>query len=178
MLYKFYTNDIQVLYNAIKTSISIQCHSVKRLSRLPCAVCTLERRCQLTSKGDHGGMHASREVMRTHGGMASLAFREASRARLAWRDRHPCVRTAFHGVITTALTLFPLYTLRLHGTVGRRSGARHWHKYCHWDGHWTRDLEHALALGRALALAVVPHAVCGSTAIPATVTVERATSSS
>ena len=61
-----------MLYNAIKTGIPFQCHSVKRLSRLPCAVCTLyvpdhkhgamERRCQLTSKVDHCGRHASREV--------------------------------------------------------------------------------------------------------------------
>ena len=51
-----------MLYTAIKTGISFQCHSVKRLSRLPCAVCTLERICQLTSKVDHGGRHAPREV--------------------------------------------------------------------------------------------------------------------
>ena len=162
---------------AIKTSISFQCHSVKRLGRLPCAVCTLERRCQLPSKVDHGGRHASREVCERIRIETSLACREADRARLPWRDRHPCVRTALYGVITTAFYPFPLYTLRLHGTVGRRSGARHWRKYCHGDGHWTRDLEHALALERALALAFVPHAVCGSTAIPATVTVARATSS-
>ena len=149
MLYKCYTNVIQVLYNAIKTGISFQCHSVKRLSRLPCAVCTLERRCQLTSKGDHGGRHASREVMRTHGGMASLAFREASRARLAWRDRHPCVRTAFHGVITTALTLFRYihfdFTAPLADGLGQGIGTSTatgtvtghgtWNTHWHWDGH-------------------------------------------
>ena len=129
-------------------------------------------------KSDHGGRHASREVMRTHGGMASLAFREASRGRLAWRDRHPLRENNLSRIDNDCPYPFPLYTLRLHGTVGRRSGAMHSHKYCHWDGRRTRDLEHALALGRALALAVVPHAVCGSTAIPATVTVARATSSS
>ena len=55
MLYKCYTH-------VIHTGISVQCHSVKRLSRPLCAVCTLERTCQLTSKVDHGGRHASREV--------------------------------------------------------------------------------------------------------------------
>ena len=170
MLYKCNTN-------VIHTSISVQCHSVKRLSRPLCAVCTLERRCQLTSKVDHGGRHASREVCELILIETSLAFREAARARLAWRDRHPLRESSLLWSDNECPYPFPLYTLQLHGTVGRRSGARHWHKYCHWDGHWTRDLEHALALGRAHALACVPHAVCGSTAIPATVTVARATSS-
>ena len=61
-----------MLYTAIKTSISFQCHSVKRLSRLPCAVCTLERRCQLPSKVDHGGRHASREVCELMSGREEL----------------------------------------------------------------------------------------------------------
>ena len=156
MLYKCYTNVSQVLYNATKTGVSCQCHSVKRLSRLPCAVCTLERRCQLISKGDHGGRHASREVMRTHGGMASLAFREAARARLAWRDRHPCVRTAFHGVITSALTLFRYihfnFTAPLADGLGQgicartATGSPHWNTHWQWGGHWDGHLHWQLCL--------------------------------
>ena len=145
MLYKCYTN-------AIQTGISVQCHSVKRLSRPLCAVCTLERRCQLTSKVDHGGGHASRGVCELILIEASLAFREAARARLAWRDRHPCVRTAFYGVITIVLTLFrythfgftaPLTdglgqgigTRTATGTVighGTRNTHGHWGGHLHW----------------------------------------------
>ena len=166
-----------MLYNAIKTSISFKCHSVKRLSRLPCAVCTLERRCQLTSKDDHDGRHASREVCELIRIETSLAFREAARARLAWRDRHPCVRTIFYGVITAALTLFRYihfdFTAPLADGLGQGTGTR----TATGGGHWTLALEHALALGRALALALVPHVVCGITAIQATVTVARTISS-
>ena len=142
MLYKCYTN-------AIQTSISVQCHSVKRLSRPLCAVCTLERRCQLTSNIDHGGRHASREVCELILIETSLAFREAARARLAWRDRHPCVRAAFYGVKTSALTLFrsihfdctaPLAyglgqgigTSTATGTV---TGHGTWNTHWHWGGH-------------------------------------------
>ena len=152
MWYKCYTNVIHTLYTAIKTSISFQCHSVKRLSRLPCAVCTLERRCQLISKVDHGGRHASREVCELIRIETSLAFREAARARLAWRDRHPCVRAAFYGVITIAFTLFryihfdftaPLadglgQCIATSTATGRVTGHGNWNKHWHWNGllHW------------------------------------------
>ena len=149
MLYRCYTNVIQVLYNAIQTCISVQCHSVKRLSRPPCAVCTPVRRCQMTSKVDHGGRHASRGVCELLRIETSLAFREAARARLAWRDRHPCVRTAFHGVIKNALTLFryihfdftaPLADGLGQGTgtstaTGTVTGHGNWNKHWHWHGH-------------------------------------------
>ena len=143
MSYKCYTN-------AIQTGISVQCHSVKRLSRPLCAVCTLERRCQLTSKVDHGGRHASREVCELILIETSLAFREAVRARLAWRDRHPCVRAAFYGVIPSALTLFGYihfgFTAPLADGLGQGIGARtatgspHWNTHWHWDGHWDGHL--------------------------------------
>ena len=151
-----------MLYNAIKTSISFQCHPVKRLGRLPCAVCTLyvpdhkhgavERSCHLTSKVDHCGGHASREVCELiRGAMieTSLALREAPRARIAWRDRHLCVRTALYGVITTVLTLHrflhfdftaPLADGLGQGTgtstaTGRVTGDGTWNKHWHWNGH-------------------------------------------
>ena len=138
-----------MLYNARTTGISIQCHSVKRLSRLPCAVCTLERRCQLTAKVDHGGRHASREVCEPILIETSLAFREAVRARLAWRDRHPCVRAAFYGVIPSALTLFGYihfgFTAPLADGLGQGIGASTatgavtghgtWNTHWHWNGH-------------------------------------------
>ena len=124
-----------MICNDIKTCISSQCHSVKRLSRIPCVVCTLERRCQLTSKVEHGGRHASREVCELIRIETSLAFREADRARLAWRDRHPCVRTACHGVITTALTFSGIYT----------STSRH-----RWQTVWGKALAQVLPLGRSL----------------------------
>ena len=138
-----------MLYNAIKTGMSFQCHSVKRLSRLPCAVCTLERICQLTSKVDHGGRHASREVCELILIETSLAFREAARARLAWRGRHPCVRAAFYGVVTSALTLFRYihldFTAPLADGLGQGIGTSTatgtvtghgtWNTHWHWDGH-------------------------------------------
>ena len=142
MLYKCYTNDIH-------TGISVQCHSVKRLSRPLCAVCTLERRCQLTSKVDHGGRHASREVCELIRIETSLASREAARARLAWRDRHPCVRAAFYRVITRALTLFRYihfnFTAPLADGLGQGIGTSTatgtvtghgtWNTHWHWGGH-------------------------------------------
>ena len=148
-----------MLYTAIKTSISFQSHSVKRLGRLPCAVCTLyvpdhkhgavERRCQLTSKVDHCGRHASREVCELIRIETSLAFREAARARLAWRDRHPCVRTALYGVITIALTRFRYihfdFTAPLADGLGQGIGTSTatgtvtghgtWNTHWHLDGH-------------------------------------------
>ena len=135
--------------NAIKTDISFKCHSVKRLSRLPCAVCTLERRCQLPSKVDHGGRHASREVCELIRIETLLAFREAALARLPLRDRHPCVRTALYGVITTALTLHRYihfdFTAPLADGLGPGIGASTatgtvtghgtWNTHLHWNGH-------------------------------------------
>ena len=130
------------------------------------------------SKVDLGGRHASREVCELILIETSLAFREAARARLAWRDRHPCVRAAFYGVIPCALTLFGYihfdFTAPLADGLGQGIGARtatgspHWNTHWHWDGHWDGHLHWQFGL--------TPF--CGSTAIPATVTVARTTRSS
>ena len=107
-------------------------------------------------KVDHGGRHASREVCELILIETSLAFREAARARLAWRDRHPCVRAAFYGVITSALTLFRYihfdFTAPLADGLGQGIGARtatgspHWNTHWHWDGHWDGHLHWQLCL--------------------------------
>ncbi|MDA8584443.1 hypothetical protein N9L68_09400, partial [bacterium] len=93
--------------------------------------------------------HASRGVCELLRIETSLAFREADRARLAWRDRHPCVRAAFHGVITTALTLFryihfdftaPLadglgQCIGTSTATGTVTGHGTWNTHWHWGGH-------------------------------------------